>query len=454
MTETQRADIPAAQPGLADRSGVGRLLSALRRILLPLFPHGPRPVRRTRRQAVLRTAATVAVLAAGAWVSLIRQAGTPSWQTVWSEDAWLFLPRAVHGPGAALFRQYAGYLQLVPQLIADGVARLPLRDASVGFAIAGALVASSMAIFVFHASRGHIRQPALRALLSCSVLLLPTALIEIANNGVDSPWYLMFGFFWALLWRPRSAGGKAVVALIAFAAMSSQVANLLFLPMVAARVIALPRLREHAVTVGWLAGIGFQSIELFDAAKGHPLGPASGAIHFYGQHVLVPVVFGWRWALQVQAAIGIAATIAIAGGVLAAVVAWALWRGNRQNRAFTVAALTMGVILSIFLVMYRHLIGTEASSDLWVPGGRYATMGILLLDCIAIAGVGAYLRRKSTVQHLARRAIAIALLVAGLGTGWATSFRYHNVRSKNPPWSKTYIGYQQQVLDHPNSLNG
>jgi hypothetical protein len=453
MASTQQENIQARQRGLANRAGVGRWLSRLRRILLPLFPRAPRPAPRTGQEKALRAFAALVLILLGAGALLIRQAGTPSWQTVWSEDEWLFLPRAVHGSWDAIWHQYAGYLQLVPQLIADLAARFPLQYASIVFAVAGALIASSIALFVFNASRAHIPQPGLRLLLSLAVLLFPTAIIEVANNGVDSPWYLMFGFFWALLYRPRSRWAMLVVALIAFGAQSSQIVNLLFLPLVLARVIALPKLREHAVTAGWLAGIAFQLEQIINAASSHPLGPLSGAVHFYGQHVLVPVVFGWRWALHVQAAIGIMSTMLIAGSVLAVVALWALWRGDRRSRTFTVAALIMTLILSILLVMYRHLIGTEASSDLWIPGGRYATSGILLWDSIAIAGVSAYLRRKSTAQHNARKAVAIVLLVAGLGTGWVTSYRYPNVRSKNPDWSKTYVNYRHKILDHPNSLN-
>ena len=106
-------------------------------------------------------------------------------------------------------------------LIAEGVARLPFSGAAVAFALAGATIASCCAVFVFHACSGHVRAPALRVLLAVSVLLLPTAIVEIANSGVNSPWYLLFAVFWALLWRPRSRIGMAAAALVCFAAASS-----------------------------------------------------------------------------------------------------------------------------------------------------------------------------------------------------------------------------------------
>src|SRR6266487_989502 len=148
--------------------------------------------------------------------------------------------------------------QLIPRLIADCVTTLPLGDAAAGFAVAGALAAACCAVFTFRACAGHVRRPALRAVLAAGVVLLPTALIEVANSGIDVPWYLMFAVFWALLWRPRSGAGITVAALIGMAAMSSQILTALYAPLAAARVIALPRAREQAVTFGLLAGGALQ----------------------------------------------------------------------------------------------------------------------------------------------------------------------------------------------------
>jgi hypothetical protein len=42
--------------------------------------------------------------------------------------------------------------------------------------------------------------------------------MEIADSGVNAPWYLLLAVFWALLWRPRTRAGMAVAAFVAFAA--------------------------------------------------------------------------------------------------------------------------------------------------------------------------------------------------------------------------------------------
>ncbi len=410
---------PAGLPGDASPAGLapgGRpaYLGRLGQALEALFPAAAPRRRRSGWPAIFVVIANFAALGIGAGVLLIRQAGTPSWQTLWAEDGWVFLPRALAHPWSSFFREQAGYLQLVPQLIADLVARFPLSFAAAGFAIAGALVASGCAIFVYHASAGHIRRPGLRAPLACSVVLLPTAVIEIANSGVDAQWYLMFALFWALLWRPRSRRGMALAGLLAFATMASNILNLLYLPLVAARVAALPRPRDHAVTSGWLAGIVFQIPGILESREPHRLGPVPAVFHFYGQHVLVAAVAEWRLALGLQGVLGVPACIVVAAVVVAATVGWAVWRPDPQVRSLTVAALVMGLILTVIPALARYWIGPAVGDARWVPGSRYTTSAILLIDVIAIAGVDAFLRRSDV---RVRRGAVVLLLVAGLGLG-------------------------------------
>jgi hypothetical protein len=410
-----------------------------------LFPAAPALRSRSRERAARLAAANIAAAGLGAGVLLIRQAGTPSWSTLWAEDATVFLPRALYHPFTSLFHQQAGYLQLVPQLIADVVARFPLRDAAAGCAIAGALVASCCAIFVYHASAGHISRPGLRALLACSVVLLPTAVIEIANSGVNAPWYLMYALFWTLVWRPASGRGRAVAAVIAFTTMASNILNLLYLPLVAARALALPRAREQAVTYGWLAGIAFQVLGIIESHGPHRLGPVTAGAHFYGQHVLVAAVAGWRLALRGQAAIGVPACIAIAAVVVAATAGWAIWRGDARVRALVATALVMSIVLSVVPALIRYWVAPAPSTALWVPGSRYTTSAVLLIDVVAIAGVDAWLRRASRGSRRVRHGAAVLVLVASLGLGWGTSLRYMNPRSSSLPWSQTYARYGREL---------
>ena len=248
---------------------------------------------------------------------------------------------------------YAGYLQLVPRLIADAVALLPLRAAAAGFAVAGALVAAACGVFVCQASAGHIRMPALRWLLAAGVILLPSALTELSGNGVNTPWYLLFGLFWALLWRPRSGPGAGLAVAVAFAAASSNALAAVFAPLVLARVIALPRAREHAVTLGWVAGGALQLVAVLRSAVPRQAGHASAGLSFYLHSVLVTAVAGRHFASLLATQAGPVAGTLIPAAVAAMVTGWAVITGGPRVRLFAATALGLGLALVLVAAIAR-----------------------------------------------------------------------------------------------------
>jgi len=237
----------------------------------------------------------VVAIAIGAVVMLARIGGRPAWQSVWAEDPGIYLPQALAHPWD-LLQSYGGYLQLVPRLIGQVAALVPLRDASVVFAVGGALVASGCGLFVYHASAGQVSSRWLRALLGLSVLLLPVAQLEIADNGVNTIWYLLVALFWAALWRPRTRAGAAVAAVVAFAAAASTSLALLYAPLFAARAFVLPRRpREHAATAGWALGCLIQVLEILTShvSRLTPHNPLDAAL-YYAHEVLLPAL-GWHF---------------------------------------------------------------------------------------------------------------------------------------------------------------
>jgi hypothetical protein len=393
-----------------------------------------------------------AAIAGGALVLLLRQSGRPPWDTLWAEDGTLFLPTALRDPWGGLAHQYAGYIQLVPRLIADVVGALPLRAAAAGFAVTGALSASFCAAITFRACAGHVRTPALRAVLGASVVLLPTALIEIANSGIDVPWYLLFAVFWALLWRPRSAAGKALAALIGLAAMSSQILTALYAPLAAARVIALPRAREQAVTFGLLAGGALQAPVIL-MSHGPHLSHARRALMFYFERVVLSAVAGRRLTVALVLGVGLPGAVVIAACVVILVGGWGVIRGGPRVRAFIPAAMAFSLVLTLFPAMVRPRVTLvdHGVAALWVPGDRYTAAPILLIYSVAMVAADASLRRNaagpaaspSAAVHPAtyprparRRHLAVWVLLLALGTAWAADVRYADSRSGYPSWSQ------------------
>jgi hypothetical protein len=360
----------------------------------------------------------------------------------------VYLVEALAHPWHSLFTPYAGYLQLTPRIIGQFVSLLPLRDAAAAFAIAGALVTSGCALFIFRVSTGHVRHPLTRALLALSVILLPVALLQIANSVVNSPWYLLMALFWAMLWRPRSAGGMAGAALLGFAAATSNITAVVFVVLVVARLIALPRVREHAVTAGWLAGCLVQLPYFLHSGSSSSsrlsmLATPGQSVAFYGHDVVLPA-FGWHlsWVLRHWWDRNYA--LLFVGGLLAITVIAVLVTGTARVRAFTVAALIFGFLFAAFASTVTYWVTINGVKPVGEPGARYTCLPILLITAVLIVAVDARFLGGERPADAGQRqwprpasVVAVIGLVAVLCVGWIPDFRYLAGRTTAPLWAPT-----------------
>jgi hypothetical protein len=412
-------------------------------LVAPLFPEAPVPVpeapvpEKPRARRWLIVAAYLVCLVGGAALSLARYVGSPPWKTIYAEDLPVYLAEALAHPWQSLFSPYAGYLQLVPRIIGQIVSLLPLPDAAAGFAISGALITSGCALFIFHVSTGHVRHPLMRALLALSVILLPVALLQIANSGVNSPWYLLMALFWAMLWRPRSAGGMVLAAVVGFAAVTSNITGVVFVVLVVARLIALPRVREHAVTVGWLAGCLVQLPYFLHSGSSSSsrlsqLATAGQSVTFYGHDVLLPA-FGWHvsWVLRHWWDRNYA--LLLVGGLIAIAVVVILVTGVARVRAFTVAALIFGFLFTVFAATVTWWVTINGVKPDTEPGARYTCLPILLITAVLIVAVDS--RFMEARRWRPASVAAVIGLVAVLCVGWIPDFRYAAGRATAPLWA-------------------
>jgi hypothetical protein len=420
------------------------------RLVAPLFPEAPPTETAPAARRWLVAAAYLVCLCAGAALSLARYVGAPPWKTIYAEDLPVYLVEALAHPWRSLFSSYAGYLQLVPRIIGQFVSLLPVHDAAAGFAVIGALVTSGCALFVFRVSTGHVRHPLMRVLLALSVVLLPVSLLQIANSGVNTPWYLLIALFWAMLWRPRSAGGMAGAALIGFAAAASNVTAVVFAVLVVARLIALPRVREHAVTAGWLAGCLLQlpyflNSESSSSSRVSQLAPLGHSTAFYGHDVLLPA-FGWHlsWVLRDWWDRNYA--LLLVGGVLAIVVVVILVTGIARVRAFTVAALVFGFLFAVFSATVTFWVWRNTITPAGESGARYTCLPILLITAVLIVAVDSKFM-ESGLKRLAGAAAA-AVLIAVLCAGWIPDFRYTAGRTTAPLWAPTATRWLDTCQHH------
>lgn len=430
------ADLPAA-------AGHGA-----RAVLADLFPAPTGSASRAGLARWVFLLAQVAAVAVGALVMLARVGGRPVWKSAYAEDPGIYLPGALAHPWQ-LMQAYGGYLQLVPRLIGQVAALLPVRHASVAFAVGGALVASACALFVYHASAGQVSSRWLRALLGLSVLLLPVAPLEIADNGVNTIWYLLVALFWAALWRPRTGAGAAVAAVMAFAAAASSSLGFLFVPLFAARALVVPRrLREHAATAGWALGC---LLQVFVIATSHlsrfiPRNPVN-AVLYYAHEVLLPAL-GWHLSWHLRDTIGLTGATVLAGGFIVVVLACVVATQSRQCRVFVLTAVLTGLMFTAVTSAFAWAGPGQRVSITVEHGARYSTVPILLLGAALIVAADAYARRWWPHP---KAVAAIVALVAVLAAGWATDFRYpvRHFSGHASAWSHTADTWLRHCRHHP-----
>ena len=389
----------------------------------------------------------VAVIAIGALVMLARVGGRPVWESVYAEDPGIYLPWAIGHPWH-LLESYAGYLQLVPRLIGQIAALLPIRDASAAFAVGGALVAAGCALFSYHASAGQVSSRWLRALLGLSVLLLPVAQLEIADTGVNAIWYLLVAMFWAALWRPRSRAGASVAGLVAFAAAASASLAFVFAPFFAARAVVLPRrLRDQAATVGWALGCVLQVLVIVASHQSRLSGRnPRNAVVYYLHYDLLPAL-GWHLSWHLRHAVGATPASLIVGGFIAVVLIAGLATKDRRCQVFVITAVGCGIVLTGITSVLAWGGPGQLLTVAVEHGARYSTVPILLLDAALIVVADTWARHWWPHP---KAVLAITLLVAVLAVGWATDFRYpvRRLSGSGSEWALTadqWLSYCQHT---------
>jgi hypothetical protein len=449
------------RPRQADPVGDPRA-GGFRTALATLFPIAPSvspgPGGLLRERPVRVAIGILAVLVA-AVVMLPRVGGIPAWKLVYAEDNGVFLVGALAHPWD-LLAPFGGYVELVPRILGQIVSLLPVWDAARVYAVSGALIAAVCALFTYHASEGYIRSPWLRAMLGAALILLPLAPIEMADSGVTSPWYLFPTAFWAVMWRPRTRSGMLAAALMAFAAASSEIVTVIYLPLLVIRVIALPRWREHAVTIGFLLGLLAQVPAIVSgsaqhARRLHGFGQPLASVKFYF-HAFVLRSVGWHLSWWLQRLLGLNGATAVVGAFLLAVLAWVLITGDRQVRVFAVLATVTGFVQVMIVATVpgppgAGWVALGVAHPNFQPGSRYDALPVMLLYATVIIAVDTFIRRRGAVTHAptpppqdARRGprpwavIAVTALTCALAFGWVSDYRYYvPSRVSQGYWSHT-----------------
>jgi hypothetical protein len=224
----------------------------------------------------------------------------------------------------------------------------------------------------------------------------------------------------------------------------------LYLPLAAARLVALPRLREHAASLGLAAGALLQVPAILRSHEPNQLSHLAGASGYYLQHVILASVAGLHLAAALQIQLGLLGAVALALCAVVLVAQWAVLRGGRRVRVFVVTALGYALLLGFFPTMVRaRVVDPDAVTPLWLPGSRYTTSPVLLIDSVAVVAVDAYLRRAKARIWDAQHVLPALILVAVLSIGWMSDFRHPNVRATYPDWSRAVAAAQATCHRQP-----
>jgi hypothetical protein len=353
--------------------------------------------------------------------------------SLWAEDSTILLQDAF-GSGflEAIFSPYAGYLILVPRLIGEVGAAVPLRDTAAAVVLTSTLVVALSGLVVWVAAADHIRNPYLRGALVALTVLSPVASLESVAAASYVLWYMLFAGFWVLLWTPRTTAGAVLGGLFLLATGLSTPALWFFAPVAALRLLGAADRRDAAILAGYAVGTAVQVPVL--ASNGQSaVDPQWTADIWTGylQRVLDGGVLGESLGGVAWEAFGWALLIAL---LLAAIAALILVgrRSSTQIRVFT--ALAVGTSVLMFAAsVYQRAVGTEL---MWPAdahfgnAGRYAIVPALLLASAAFVAIDRWPRPLPGPRQLPWVGVA-AVALAALAIG--SSFQVGDAAVRGTP---------------------
>lgn len=420
-----------------------------------LFPLAPP----SRVQPVLGAVGYLAAFVGTTALSLARQSGLAATRTVWAEDGNVFYLQAVRFSfWHTMWAPYNGYVQVVPRLLAQVAAHGPASSASETMAVAGAMTLAGVVCCVFHMSRGLVPQVPLRLGLAASIVLLPIATAELLDNLVNTPWWLFYAGFWAVLWRPRTRTGQVAAAVVAFLATASDPLAGLALGVAALRWAALRgstenSWRQHTAALGSLVALGYQLLARIGGAGSAPSQrTTAGLWHTLAVRVGLGLVAGARGTDWIN---NRSQTVAVVLGacVLGAVVVLAVLA--RQALVFTLVALVYGLVCFVVPVWARGVSLVMAQSPT-STGSRYAAVPLLAIGSALFVIASRWPQPHARARPLTlgrvrapRNVLPAVVLAAVLAPWWVADFRDANARTTGPQWPAQVKAAAPLCLAHP-----
>jgi hypothetical protein len=378
----------------------------------------PSPPETLRFRGWEGVAVLISFLALAAALQLFRIGPSSALSSLWAEDGPVFLGTALtHNFLDAVTTSQAGYLVLMPRLIAEIGAAVPLQDAALAMNLISVLVIALAGLAVWVASAGHIRSPYLRALLVALTVLPPVSGMEVVASPTNVAWQTTFAVFWLLLWRPATTWGACLSGLLILFTGLSTPATLFFAPIALMRAVAIRDRRDLSIVGGYALAAAIQlPVVLLDSEEVSLW--TGNILTVFLQRVVDGSVLGLELGGSAWADWGWPFLIALAAAVAACLMALALRASS--NRLF--AAIAVATSVAIFLISsYTRALGDVmvwTDGDHNGLGARYAVVPTLLLIAAALALVDS--RRRSTRGRPNAAIAAVAVLLVPLITSFDT----------------------------------
>jgi hypothetical protein len=397
-------------------------LRALRaRLDASLFPDSPQSTRRSGRLEL--AALLLALLALSVGLQLLRLGPSASLDALWAEDGPIFLQGALFESfGDAITSPYAGYLVLVPRLIAEAASLFPLENAAAAISILSAAVVGLSGFAVWCATAGLIHNPYLRGILAALTVLVPVAGLESIDSAAYVGWYMLFATFWLLLWRPPTLPRALLAALFVLATGLTTPGVWFFLPLALLRAVAIRDSRDLAIVGSYAIGAAIQ-VPVLASNQGEAVDPswANEIWAAYVQRVIDGAAFGQELGGSLWALLGIPFLIALALG--ATVLLVVLWRRSGPAGRW-LTAIAVPTSLALFVVSaYQRAVADAMGWGIGSfngSGGRYAIVPALLLVSAALVMIeDSPQKQRGPLGLSPLAAAAAALLLLGI----VTSFR-------------------------------
>ncbi|WP_394613545.1 hypothetical protein JNUCC0626_26885 [Lentzea sp. JNUCC 0626] len=328
---------------------------------------------------------SAAFVASVAFLLLI-PAGWSRLDHLWAEDGARFMVDAVRSPVLTnLVDPYGGYLHAFPRLVAQVVALLPFEWTAAGFAVGAAVLRALIALITFAASKAYLRSTPMRFALAALVIVLPAGNSETLNNVTNLHWFLLYGVFWALLWR--NAPRVPVALFVVLSALTSPLVFIL-------APIALVRLFQprKEVPIAFLVGLVVQGVTMMVADRTPYSHDEVDPVQVLLASLLrVPVVaftgservsdfYPAQGNLVIIAALLVAAVPIVAG----------LRFGDRAGRTLVLVATAYSIVLIVacLVLNWAQVLQVQAP-DVVMAGQRYSILPCLFLFTAIFVGLDA-----------------------------------------------------------------